>query len=113
LGDALRARQRQPVIVEVLEPLGIDSFFRWGFFDSVLDRKETFSDYLFEDEAERLLAAEPALRRDFEAWKAEHPDRLGDPQAVLGFIFLAARRYAEPAWRRYPVLRLLEPWRDR
>ncbi|HJV68723.1 M14 family zinc carboxypeptidase [Ideonella sp.] len=95
-------------IVEVLEPLGIDSFFRWAFFDSMLDKKESFSDYVFEDEAERLLAAEPGLRERFEAWKAEHPELLGDPQAVLGFIFVTARRYAEPAWRRYPVLRLRE-----
>lgn len=95
-------------IVEVLEPLGRDSFFRWSFFDSVLDKKEDFSDYVFEDEAERLLAAEPGLRQRFDAWKAAHPDQLGDPQAVLGFIFLAAQRYAEPECRRYPVLRLLE-----
>ncbi|HEV8692467.1 MAG TPA: M14 family zinc carboxypeptidase [Ideonella sp.] len=95
-------------IVEVLEPLGIDSFFRWAFFDSVLDKKEHFSDYVFEDEAERLLAAEPGLNDRFEAWKAEHPELLGDPEAVLGFIFLGARRYAEPECRRYPVLRLLE-----
>jgi hypothetical protein len=95
-------------VVEVLEPLGIDSFFRWSFFDSVLDKKENFSDYVFEDEAERLLATEPGLRERFEAWKAAHPERLGDAQAVLGFIFTAARRYAEPEWRRYPVLRLLE-----
>ncbi|MEF7614441.1 M14 family zinc carboxypeptidase [Aquincola sp. MAHUQ-54] len=92
--------------VETLEPLGIDSFFRWAFFDSVLDKKETFSDYVFEDEAERLLATEPGLRERFEAWKAARPGQLGDPQAVLGFIFLNARRYAEPAWRRCPVLRL-------
>ncbi len=95
-------------IVEVLEPLGIDSFFRWSFFDSVLDKKEDFSDYVFEDEAERLLAAEPGLRERFEAWKVEHPDLLGEREAVLSFIFLAARRYAEPECRRYPVLRLLE-----
>jgi hypothetical protein len=95
-------------IVEVLEPLGIDSFFRWSFFDSVLDKKEHFSDYVFEDEAERLLAAEPELQRRFEAWKTEHPNLLGDRDAVLNFIFLGARRYAEPEWRRYPVLRLLE-----
>jgi hypothetical protein len=95
-------------IVEVLEPLGPDSFLRWAFFDSVLDKKETFSDYLFEDEAERLLAAEPVLRSRFEVWKAEHPELLGDPQAVLNFIFLGSRRYAEPEWRRYPVLRLLD-----
>jgi len=96
------------LIVEVLEPLGIDSLFRWAFFDSVLDKKENYSDYLFEDEAERLLAAEPGLRQRFEAWKAEHPERLGDQQAVLNFIFFNAQRYAEPAWRLYPVLRLLE-----
>jgi hypothetical protein len=95
-------------IVEVLEPLGLDSFFRWGFFDSVLDRKESFSDYVFEDEAERLLAAEPGLAAQFEAWKAAHPECLGDPQAVLGFIYEHAQRHAEPAWRRYPVLRLPE-----
>jgi hypothetical protein len=95
-------------IVETMEPLGIDSFFRWSFFDSVLDKKERFSDYVFEDEAERLIAADPALRRRFEAWKAEHPELLGDPQAVLGFVFFGSARYAEPEWRRYPVLRLLE-----
>lgn len=95
-------------IVEVLEPLGVDSFFRWGFFDSVLDKKEGFSDYVFEDEAERLLAAEPELRGRFEAWKTQHPELLGDPQAVLGFIFRSAQRYAEPEWRRCPVLSLLE-----
>jgi hypothetical protein len=95
-------------VVEVLEPLGIDSLFRWAFFDSVLDRKEAFSDYVFEDEAERLLAEEPGLRDRFEAWKAAHPGSLGDRDAVLGFIFLAAQRYAEPEWRLYPVLRLLE-----
>lgn len=95
-------------VVELLEPLGIDSLFRWAFFDSVLDKKESFSDYVFEDEAERLLDAAPDLRQRFDAWKAEHPEQLHDPQAVLNFVFLASRRYAEPGWRRYPVWRLLE-----
>jgi hypothetical protein len=95
-------------IVEVLEPLGMDSFFRWAFFDSVLNRKEGFSDYVFEDEAEQLLVTEPGLRQHFEAWKTKHPQLLGDPQAVLGCIFSRSQRHAEPEWRRYPVLRLLE-----
>ena len=95
-------------VVEVMEPLGMDSFFRWAFFDSVLDKKETFSDYVFEDQAEHLLADEPGLRHRFEVWKAEHPKLLGDQHAVLSFIFINAQRHTEPAWRRYPVLRLLE-----
>jgi hypothetical protein len=95
-------------VVEVLEPLGADSLFRWAFFDSVLNKKEGFSDYVFEDEAERLLAEEPQLRHRFEAWKAEHPERLSDGDAVLNFIYVNSARYAEPEWRLYPVLRLLE-----
>jgi hypothetical protein len=95
-------------VVEVLEPLGIDSFFRWGFFDSVLDRKEHFSDYVFEDVAERLLAAEPGLSERFDAWKAANPGRLADAESVLGFIHGHAQAHAEPAWRRCPVLRLAE-----
>jgi hypothetical protein len=42
--------------VETLEPLGHDSFFRWGFFNSVLEKKEAYSDYVFEDEAEKHAA---------------------------------------------------------
>ena len=89
--------------VETLEPQAHDSFFRWGFFNSVLEKKEAYSDYVFEDEAERLLAAEPELATAFEAWKAAHPDLLKDQGAVLDFIFAHCARWREPEWRRYPV----------
>ena len=89
--------------VETLEPQAHDSFFRWGFFNSVLEKKEAYSDYVFEDEAERLLAAEPALAAKFDAWKAANPDLLKDQGAVLDFIFANCARWREPEWRRYPV----------
>jgi hypothetical protein len=73
----------------------------------VLDRKETYSDYVFEDEAERLLAAEPALAAGFERWKQDNPQALADPAAVLGYVYEHCERYAEPECRRYPVLRIL------
>ena len=89
--------------VETLEPQGHDSFFRWGFFNSVLEKKEAYSDYVFEDEAERLLAAEPELAGRFDAWKQANPALLKDQGAVLDFIFANCARYREPEWRRYPV----------
>lgn len=95
-------------VFETLEPEGADSFYRWGFFDAVLDRKETFSDYVFEDEAERLLAAEPALAAAFDAWRAEHPALAADAQACLTFIHRHSARWREPEWRRYPVLRIVD-----
>jgi hypothetical protein len=90
-------------VVETLEPQAHDSFFRWGFFNSVLEKKEAYSDYVFEDEAERLLAAEPELAAKFDAWKAANPDKLQDQGAVLDFIFANCARWREPEWRRYPV----------
>lgn len=101
-------RNSDRFVFETLEPLGTDSFFRWGFFDAVLDRKESFSDYVFEDEAERLLAAEPALRVAFEDWRQRHPEKLGSSKEVLGFIHRQAFRYSEPEHLRYPVFRIVD-----
>ena len=90
--------------VETLEPQAHDSFFRWGFFNSVLEKKETFSDYVFEDLALELLDTDPDLKTRFAQWKAANPDLLSDQDKVLRFIFENSRRHAEPEWRRYPVL---------
>ncbi len=89
--------------IETLEPLAHDSFFRWGFFNAVLEKKERFSNYVFEDTAEQMLAQEPALRDAFEAWKAQVPHLLSDQDAVLGFLFAHGHRHREPEWMRYPV----------
>ncbi|GGY11288.1 hypothetical protein GCM10007386_46970 [Pseudoduganella dura] len=93
--------------VETLEPQAHDSFFRWGFFNSVLEKKEAISDYVFEDLAVQLLEEEPQLREQFDAWKAANPEKLSDQEAVLHFILHNCARHAEPEWRRYPILGLL------
>jgi hypothetical protein len=93
--------------VETLEPHGHDSYFRWGFFNSVLEKKEAYSDYVFEDHASELLRDEPELASKFAAWKASHPELMSDQTAVLDFIFTHCQRYAEPDWRRYPVLTVM------
>ena len=91
-------------IVETLEPQAHDSYFRWGFFNSILEKKERFSNYVFEDLALKLLEDEPALKLKFEAWKAQNPELLSDQNQVLGFIFENCLGFVEPQWRRYPVL---------
>jgi hypothetical protein len=94
-------------VVETLEPQAHDSFFRWGFFNSILEKKEAYSDYVFEDTALHMLQQEPALRARFEAWKLAFPALATDQKAVLDFIFANGQRFHEPEWRRYPVLRLV------
>ena len=93
--------------VETLEPQAHDSFFRWGFFNATLEKKEHFSDYVFEDTALEMLRDEPELAEAFEDWKQQNPQLLADQNAVLTFIYANGKRYAEPEWRRYPVLRLM------
>ncbi|PKL77902.1 MAG: hypothetical protein CVV25_13220, partial [Ignavibacteriae bacterium HGW-Ignavibacteriae-4] len=58
-------------IIESLEPEAEDSFFSWGFFDSMLQQKEWFSDYVFEPKAEKILAENPKLKADFEQKKKD------------------------------------------
>jgi hypothetical protein len=100
-------QERARYAVETLEPQGHDSFFRWGLFNSVLEKKEAYSDYVFEDHASELLRAEPGLQAKFDAWKAANPALVSQQSAVLDFIFAHCARYAEPEWRRYPVFAVI------
>ena len=95
------------LVMEVLEPKCADSFFAWGFFDSILQQKEWFSDYVFEDIAAELLSKDPALRTCLGAERAKDPAFAKDAWAQLYFVYQRSP-YFEPNYRRYPVVRLFE-----
>ena len=109
VGDYLLSlkQDRSRYAIETLEPMAHDSFFRWGFFNSILEKKENYSDYIFEDTASELLAEDEQLASRFEQWKKENPALLSSQQAVLDFIFFHCEKYHEPEWRRYPIFRLV------
>jgi hypothetical protein len=95
-------------LVEALEPQATDSFFAWGFFDSILQQKEHFSDYVFEDLAADLLAQNPDLRQQLETAKKADPALAASGPQQLEWVYQHSP-YAEPGYRRYPVLRWLGP----
>lgn len=95
-------------IVETLEPEGGDSFFAWNFFDGILQQKEWFSDYIFEEKAAEFLAADPKLKAEFDAERARDPKFAADHWAQLNFIYQRSV-YKEKTHNRYPVVRLLLP----
>ncbi|QMW05714.1 M14 family metallopeptidase [Spirosoma foliorum] len=92
-------------IVETLEPQGVDSFFAWNFFDSVLDQKEYFSDYIFEDTAAEILKKDPALRKKLDEKRASDKAFAENADAQLDFIYRQTPYY-EKTHNRYPVYRL-------
>lgn len=91
-------------IVETLEPQAIDSFFSWNFFDTILQQKEGFSSYVFEDLAEKLLKEDADLRKRFEAKRQEDEKFRSSARRQLDFIYKNSRYY-EKEHMRYPVFR--------
>ena len=95
-------------VVEALEPRATDSFFAWGFFDSILQQKEHYSDYVFEDLAAEFLTQNPAVRQQLAAAKKADPALAASGPAQLEWVYQHSP-YAEAGYRRYPVLRWLGP----
>ena len=95
-------------IVETLEPKGVDSFFAWNFFDSVLGEKEYFSDYVFEDVAAELLKNDPNLKAKLDEEKQKNPQLAGSARLQLNFVYRNSP-YFEKTYLRYPVGRVLSP----
>ncbi|MEN8250225.1 MAG: hypothetical protein ABFS32_14930 [Bacteroidota bacterium] len=93
-------------IVETLEPEGADSFFRWNFFDTILQMKEGYSSYVFEDEAIEILKRDKKLKYDFEVKKATDTTFRANGYAQLRYIFMNSE-HREPSYLRYPVYRLI------
>jgi hypothetical protein len=91
-------------ILETLEPKATDSYFNWNYFDSALQQKEWFSDYVYEETAEQLLSENPLLKKEFEDYIKEQKIN-NNHWEQLAWIFKHAPQYEKTAFR-YPIFRL-------
>ena len=94
-------------IMETLEPEATDSFFNWNFFDSVLQQKEGYSGYVFEDVAEQILKENTTIKDAFEAKMATDKDFEKNPRAQLNFIYKRSLHY-EKAHLLLPIYKAYE-----
>ncbi len=93
-------------IVETLEPQGDDSFFSWNFFDAILQQKEGYSNYRWEDVAGPYLRQHPELKQQLEEKKKNDSRFAASADAQLDFVYKHSPWY-EAAHLRYPVYRLI------
>ncbi len=93
-------------IVETLEPQAIDSFFNWNFFDTILQQKEGFSPYVWEDLAFEFLENNPELKAEFMDMKTNDQAFASNAYAQLDWLHKHSPHY-EKAHLRYPVVRIL------
>ena len=94
-------------LLETLEPEAIDSFFNWNFFDTMLQQKEGYSDYVFEDLANEYLNKNPELRAKLEQKKNEDKAFAENPEAQLDWVHKNSIYY-EKAHLNYPIYRIIK-----
>ena len=91
-------------LLETLEPQAPDSFFNWNFFDTILQQKEGFSPYVWEDLAKEILDKNPELKKIFKNKKANDKDFATSWYAQLDWIHKQSEYYEE-VHLAYPVFR--------
>ena len=106
-GDFLVKTQQEGVkyLLETLEPEAVDSYFNWNFFDPILQQKEYFSAYVFEDLAKELLSKSAKLKAEFDAKKMTDTAFAESSEAQLDWIYRNSVYY-EKAHLQYPVYRI-------
>lgn len=92
-------------ILETLEPSAPDSFFNWNFFDTILQQKEGFSPYVWEDKAAEFLETNPEIKKEFETKKLAEPDFEANWYWQLDWIHKKSPNY-EKSHLRYPIVRV-------
>ena len=92
-------------LLETLEPTAPDSFFNWNFFDTILQQKEGFSPYVWEDKAKQLLRANPKLQIEYNIKVSYDEEFANNWFAQLDWIHKKSKNY-EKAHLQYPVYRI-------
>ena len=93
-------------LMETLEPEAVDSYFNWNFFDAILQQKEYFSAYVFEDLAIELLDKNPTLKAELETKKSSDKEFSENGAAQLDWVYKHSDYY-EKAHLQYPIYRIL------
>ena len=89
-------------LIEMLEPKARDSFFRWNFFDNILDSREYFSSYGFEENALKYLNEHPEFKKEFQEKQKSDEDFAKSHRAQLSYIYYNSE-WAEKTYKRHPV----------
>lgn len=106
-GDVLVPTKQKGIkyLIETLEPEAVDSFFNWNFFDSILQRKEGFSPYVFEEKALEILQSNSDLKKRFQMLKKNDKEFANSAYAQLNWIYEASG-IQEKEYMTYPIFKI-------
>ena len=89
----------------VLQPEAEDSYFTWNYFDSYLQEKEYFSNYVFKDKIKEILQNNPELKKAYETKRLNDTDFANSEWQQLYFLYQNSV-YFEPSYMMLPVFEL-------
>jgi hypothetical protein len=98
------AQPRARLAMAILEPRAPDSLAAWGEFNNHFEQKEYMESYVAEMVAREMLAADPALKAEFEAKLRDDKEFAASPGARLQFFHERHASWDERL-NLYPVLR--------
>ncbi|NLP57581.1 M14 family metallopeptidase [Lutibacter sp. B1] len=92
-------------IMETLEASATDSFFNWNFFDTILQQKEYYSAYVFEDIAEEYLRNNFILKLNFDEKMKSDSEFAKNPREQLDYVYKNSPHY-EKAYLKLPIYKV-------
>ncbi len=103
-GDILIPSQQDAALFihASLQSCAEDSYLSWNFFDSYLQQKEYFSNYVFKDQIADILSKDKALNDEYQLRKATDEKFRNSEWDQLYFIY-SHSPYFEQTFMRLPV----------
>ncbi|MDG1276203.1 MAG: M14 family metallopeptidase [Algoriphagus sp.] len=102
---SVRIKTDQPLgelVVILMEPESVDSFYQWGYFNTIFTQTEYMETYIMEPLIAKMLVEDPDLNKRFEEKKAAEPDFAKSPRAIYQW-FYAQTPYFDQNWKMIPV----------
>ncbi|MEN2280849.1 M14 family metallopeptidase [Algoriphagus sp. SE2] len=102
---SVRVKTRQALgelAVILMEPESVDSFFQWGYFNSILSQTEYMETYFLEPLAKQMLEDDPELKKRFEEEKAKDEEFAKSPRRIYRW-FYEQTPYIDQNWKVIPI----------
>ncbi len=90
------------LVVILMEPESVDSFFQWGYFNSILTQTEYIEAYVMEPMIADMLEKDGELKAEFEEKMASDEQFANSPRAIYRW-FYAKTPYFDENWKVVPV----------
>lgn len=90
------------LVVILMEPESIDSFFQWGYFNSILAQTEYMETYIMEPLIAKMLSQDVDLKKRFEEEKASNAEFAKSPGAIYSW-FYRQTPYFDQNWKVIPT----------